>query len=158
MKIVIGASRNEKIGSKAIQFHMNTDYSHVYIRWWLQHQQREIVYQASHGMVHFCSLGNFTKNNTIVKEFTLNITDEQFKKLSQKCIDLAGETYSKLELLQIFLSDASGSKIHFEDQPGYICSELVCELLIDLGMTFDKPKWMIKPSDIVLALEKYGNQ
>ena len=158
MKLIIGASRNDKIGSKAIQLIMNTDYSHVYARWWLASQEREIVYQASHGMVHYASLEHFTRDNVIVKEFALDLTDEQFKKFSRKCIDLAGEKYSILELFQIWLSDASGGKLQFGDQTGYICSELMCELLMDLGVEFDKPKWMIKPSDIMLALEKHGNQ
>lgn len=158
MKLIIGASRADKIGSRVIQTVMNTDYSHVYARWWLKSQEREIVYQASHGMVHFTSLEHFTRDNIIVKEFILEITEEQFKKFSGKCIDLAGEKYSVLELLHIWLSDASGGKLQFGDQGGYICSELMCELLTDLGVVFDKPKWMVKPSDIVGALEKYGNQ
>lgn len=156
MKLIIGASRTDQIGSKVLQIHMKTDYSHVYARWWLKSQEREIVYQASHGMVHYCSLERFTSNNVIVREFVLEITDEQFKKFSRKCIDLAGEKYSKLELLQIWLSDASGDRIHFKDQKGYICSELMCELLEDLGIKFTKPKYLVKPSDIVAALELYG--
>ena len=139
-KLIVGGSRNELIGSIGIQWWMGTDYSHVYIRWYLSSQEREIVYQASHGMVHFCSLDRFVKHNTIVKEFCMEITDEQFTKFSQKCIDLAGEKYSKLELLQIFISNISNGKAHFDDQPGYICSELMCELLEDLGIKFDKPK------------------
>lgn len=156
MKLIIGASRTDQIWSKVLQIHMKTDYSHVYARWYLSSQEREIVYQASHGMVHYCSLERFTSNNVIVKEFVLDITDEQFKKFSRKCIDLAGEKYSKLELLQIWLSDVSGDKLHFKDQKGYICSELMCELLTDLGIQFNKPKHLVKPEDIVQALEIYG--
>lgn len=156
MKLIIGASRSEKIGSEIIQLGTGQNYSHVYARWWLKSQEREIVYQASHGIVHFCSLEHFTRDNIIVKEFALELTDEQFKKFSRKCIDLAGEKYSYIELLQIWLHDASGHNIQFADKRGYICSELMCELLTDLGIVFDKPKWMIKPSDIVTALEKHG--
>lgn len=137
---------------------MGTDYSHVYARWTLKSQQRDIIYQASHGMVHYQSLNNFTKGNTIVKEFTLELTDEQFKKFSSKCIDLAGESYSKLTLLQIFLSDVSSGKIHFKDVPGYVCSELMCELLEELGVKFTKPKHLVRPDDIVKALEIYESK
>jgi hypothetical protein len=157
MKIIIGASRAEKIGSKLLQFHMGTDYSHVYARWWLTSQEREIVYQASHGMVHFCSLEHFTRDNIIVKEFTLNITEEQFKKFSRRCVDLAGEKYSQLELLQIWLSDLTGGKWNSEDQNGYICSELMCELLESIGIAFNKPKYLVKPRDIVEALTNHLN-
>lgn len=158
MKLIIGASRSNKIGSEALQWWMRTNYSHVYARWTLKTQARDIVYHAARGMVHYQSLDNFTKQNIIVKEFVLDITDEQFKKFSVKCIDLAGEKYSKLELLQIFLSDVSGGKIHFEDQKGYICSELMCELLEDLNIKINKPKFLVRPDDIVMALEAHGSQ
>lgn len=155
MQIIFGASRNELIGSKILQIHMKTDYSHVYVRWYLESQERAIVYQASHGSVHFRSLDNFTKDNIIVREFVLDVTDEQFKKFSQKCIDLAGEKYSSLQLLQIWLSDALGGIVQFSDQSGYICSELMCELLEDLGLKFDKPKFLVKPRDIIDTLTKH---
>ncbi len=158
MILIIGASKNNLIGSKAIRWWMKTDYSHVYARWELNKQQREIVYQASHGMVHFTSLENFLRDNVVVKEFRLNLTDEQFAKFSRKCIDLAGEKYSKLQLLQIFIRDLSDGKIMFPNQPGYICSELICELLEDIGISIDKPKHLVTPSDIVKALEIYESK
>ena len=159
IKVVVGASRNSegKIGSEAIQWWMGTDYSHVYVRWHLTTQDKEVVYHAASGMVHFVSLDNFTKHNTIVREFDLYLTDDQFKKFSARCIDLAGEKYSYIELLQIFLSDVSGGKIRLKDQPGYICSELLCELFDSLGIQLNKPKFLVRPDDIVKALEKHEN-
>jgi hypothetical protein len=154
MKIVVGASRKSSgitIGSELIQLWQNTDYSHVYVRWYLDDQEREIVYQASRGSVHYQSLGNFTKDNTIVKEFVLEISCEQFKKMSQKCIDLAGQSYSMLELAQIFFNGIFNIK--FADQPGYICSELIGELLIDLGYKFSKPSYLLTPRDIIETLQ-----
>lgn len=156
MKLTIGTSRSNKIASKAIQWWMNTNYSHVYARWELKTQQRDIIYHAARGMVHFQSYENFLKASTPVKEFALEITDEQFAKFSRRCIDLAGESYSQLELLQILLCDISGGKIRFQDQPGYICSELMCELLEDLGIKFDKPKFLVRPDDIIRSLESHG--
>lgn len=153
-KIIIGASKSNKIGSKLIQWWINADYSHVYTRWYLSDQSREIVYQASHGMVHFIPFIKFTHKNVIVKEFEITLTCEQFKKFSAKCIDLAGECYSKLELLQILLCDITNGKIHTQDQKGYICSELMAELLEDLGYKFNKPKYLITPKDIVEKLEE----
>lgn len=155
MKVIIGCSRNRdnKIGSELIQWWDNTDYSHIYVRWWLTTQEREVVYHAAHGMVHFLSLDNFQKNNVIVKEFVLELTDEQFKRFSAKCIDLAGQKYSHIELIQIVISDISNGKIKFEDQPGFICSELVGSLLKELGYGFDKPTFLLKPIDIINALE-----
>ena len=157
MKITIGCSRNSscKIGSELIQLWQGTNYSHVYARWYLSTQEREIVFQASHGLVHQVSLENFIKDNIIIKEFLLDLSDEQFKKFSQKCIDLSGVPYSIMELLQIFISDVSNGKIKFTDQPGYICSELMAELLEDFfNAKFDKPNFLVRPDDIIMFLEK----
>jgi hypothetical protein len=154
MKIFIGVSRNNKIGSKAIQWWIGANYSHSYVRWTLSTQERDIIYQASHGMVHFISLENFTKENEIVEEIELELCPESFKRFSRKCVDLAGVEYSTLELFQILLHDMSKGRITFEDQHGYICSELICDLLEDLGIKFSKPKFMMNPKDIMECLKK----
>jgi hypothetical protein len=154
MKIVIGASRNNKIGSRLICWWMGTSYSHVYAHWRLESQDREILYEASHGSVHFKKYENFLKDNTVVIEFSIPVTCEQFVKFSQKCIDLAEQKYSKLELLQIFLSDLSQGKWKFKNKTGYVCSELMAELLEDLGIKFNKPAYLLRPDDIIIALRK----
>ena len=160
MKITIGAPRNTqcKIGSKLIQLWQGTNYSHVYAKWHLNTQERDIVFQASHGMVHQIALNNFLKDNTVVKEFILELSDDQFKKFSQKCIDLCGMKYSKLELIQIFIDDITHQAIKTEDQKGYICSELMGELLEDFfGCSFSKPNYLLTPKDIIQYLEvNYG--
>ena len=46
----------------------------------------------------------------------------------------------------------------FKDQNGYICSELICELLEDMGIKFSKPKYLVQPDDIMKALEIYGSK
>ncbi len=156
-KIVIGASKSAtwKLGSELLQLWMGTNYSHVYVRWFLSTQEREIVYQASHGSVHYQELNNFTKDNTIVEEYILELSDSQFIKFSQKCIDLCGIPYSIMELLQIFISNITKGKVVFTDQPGYICSELMSELLEDFfNAKFDKPNFLLRPDDIMLFLRK----
>lgn len=154
MKIIIGASKNNKIGSRLISWWMNAPYSHVYIRWHLNTQDRDVVYHAAHGMVHFREFNKFSKENTTTREFVLNITDEQFQKLSQKCIDLSGEKYPPVELFQIFISDITKGRVKFKDQKGYICSELLSILLFDLGVLFTKPSFLMRPDDIIKGLEK----
>lgn len=155
MKIIVGASRNSLIGSKAIQWWIDAKYSHSYVRWTLSSQERDIIYQASHGMVHFQSLENFQAQNEIMEEIELDLTADQFKRFSTKCIDLAGVAYSRIELLQIFVCDLTDGKITFEDQPGYICSELICDLIADLGIKFNKPKYLMNPKDIMQCLRTY---
>ena len=155
MKVIIGASKNNLMGSRLIRWWIGAGFSHSYARWTLSTQERDIIYQASHGLVHFQALENFQNQNEIVEEIELELTQEQFKKFSKKCIDLAGVKYSKLQLLQIFITDVTKNKMLFPDQPGYICSELMYDLLIDLGITFDKPKQLLNPKDIMDSVRKF---
>lgn len=131
---------------------MGTDYSHVLIYWKAKSIDRHLVYQASHGSVHFIELQNFLKSNEIVKEYKLDISDDLYIKLVQRCVDLAGEPYGFLELLNIAMHDVAnyaGLKLDFGDGRGYICSELLVDLLGQLGHSpFLKPKHLIKPKDI----------
>lgn len=157
IKITVGASRNNKIGSKLIRWWLDTDYSHVYFKWHLTTQNTEIVYQASHGLVHFISYENFIKKNSVIREFEIELTEKQFKDFSKKCINLAGQKYATLELLQIVLVDMTNGKFVTQDQSGYICSELVGEFLNYIGFTFNKPKFLLTPKDIIETLENiYG--
>jgi hypothetical protein len=149
MKLIIGASKNNKIGSKLIRWWIGAPYSHVYARWELKTQGRSVVYQASHGMVHFQSFANFTRDNDIVEEFALEVAPQQFADFSTRCIDLAGEPYSILELVQIFICDITNGKIKFADQHGYICSELLAELLEGVGVKLAKPTYLMTPKDIM---------
>lgn len=154
MRVIIGFSRNDKkIGSKLIAWWMGSEFSHCYVRWYLKSQEQFIVYHAAQGMVHFKSFENFKRENTVVDEISLELTDEQFRNFSSKCIDLAGVKYSYIELIQIFLSNISNDYFHFEDQPGYICSELIGDLLLDLDISLPKPKHLLTPVDIRRCLQ-----
>jgi len=155
MEIIIGCSKNSKIGSWLIRWWIGVDYSHVYVKWRLKTQDRWIVYHASHGMVHFVSDENFKLKNQVVKEYTLNIAQKHFIDFSRLCVDLAGQEYSALELVQIFISNITNGKFRTEDLHGYICSELMAELLEKFFKAkFDKPRYLLTPKDIILFLER----
>lgn len=157
-RIVIGFSspKHFKIGAEAIKYWCSKPYSHVLVSWYSEHIDRTLVYHAAHGSVHFNSAQTFCEENEIVKSYELYITDEQYIKLVAKCIDLAGIEYSRIELLKIFIKDI-GDKFGynvkgFQNSKGYICSELLGELLIDLGASFDRPPFLLRPDHIEKAL------
>jgi hypothetical protein len=149
-KISIGLSAPNKfkLGAFAIQKYINRDYSHVLIYWHSDSINKTLVYQASLGMVHFCSMERFESHNSVVKHYDLEVTDNQFNKLVSKCVELAGVEYSVLELLGIFTNNVLNRDL-IGDQPGFICSELVAELLQDVtGGKFSKPLHLVNPSDV----------
>lgn len=147
-----------KIGAKAIAWWTGANYSHVYLRF----ESSKIpssVYHAAHGMVHFRSLDNFSKDNYIIKEYEIELDEDSRLKTLIRCMNLSGEKYGTKELLKIFISDLAfaicGKVLVFKDSRGYICSELVGELCRDiLGINFQKPLFLLKPTDIDLELIK----
>ena len=162
--IRVGFSRPKKckIGSFLIRKWMGQNYSHVFIRFELGScgQNCDVVFHAAHGMVHFKSYKNFTDENIVIKEYLIAVTDEELAAISGHCIDLAGDSYGYLELAKIALSDISYSlfkrQISFKNSRGYICSELVGEILLSLGIQFNKPVNLLSPKDIETALIQNG--
>ncbi len=141
-----------KIGAWLISKWINRPYSHAYIRF-SKGTISSTVYQASHGMVHFKTQENFLKDNITVREFCIEVTEEQKINILQHCMDLAGEKYGYLELVKIFILDIlNWLKIKVPDTydgPGYICSELVADILEQtLNVVWNKPTYLLKPSDI----------
>ena len=154
MEIIVAFSSPKvfNISSSIIKAVMGTEYSHVLVYWKADKLDRHLVYQASHGSVHFLELTNFLKQSEIHSEHRLIVTYDQYLKLVRKCVDLAGEPYWFCELANIAANDLAnyaGLKVDFGDGRGYICSELLADLLMDIfGAKFNKPKHLIKPKDI----------
>lgn len=159
-KVYIGFSRPTKfkIGAKAISWWMGTEYSHVFIVFDYQ-DSKSAVFHAAHGSVHFKSLHNFVSENTILKKYCTEVDQQTHDRLFDRCMELAGEDYSVLELVKIFTADLCYETLHKDidlgNSSGYICSELVGKLLIEeFNQVFNKPTYLLKPKDIDLKLSE----
>ena len=157
--VVLTYPRKCLIGAKAISWWIGKPYSHAAAVITSDGLGLDLVYHAAQGMVHFMSGDNFkTINNTIVS-IELTLTDEQYKKLLVRCISLAGQPYGYLELAKILINDIThrlGFSFKFKDSRGYICSELLADLLQELGFVFNKPLYLVTPDDIEKAAIVYG--
>jgi len=135
-RIIIGFSRPKSklaISSYVIRIAENSAYSHAYLRWYSNGIERDMVYHASHGMVHFISGNRFDAEAITVSKYEISLTDEQFKSVMQKCVDLAGTKYGTLQLLGMALEKITGIKNPFRDgNQTFVCSELVGEVLRQL--------------------------
>lgn len=139
-------------GAALIAWWTNKPYSHVFFRFSYS-DSKDAVFHASHGLVHFLSANKFRRDNTICKEFTLVVSDQEQDLWFDECMSFAGEKYGTIELIKIFISDLSWialkKKVSWKNGGGYICSELIGNLCVNrLGLTFDKPLFLLKPSDI----------
>lgn len=130
--IIVGFSRpiKWKLASWAIMAWCRAPFSHAYFKFWSQSYNRSLVYQASHGMVHFVAGSNFSNSNRIESEYELQVSEEQYSSIMIKCIDLAGIKYGFWTLVGMAFERITGLKSPFRDQgKSFICSELVGELL-----------------------------
>lgn len=152
--VYIGFSKPKKckLGSRLIRWWMGKPYSHVYVRWYSPNLQTELIYHASSGVVHFVSGTNFDLKNDTIFAYKLKLVEADRRLLVKKCIELAGQPYAYFELVKVFIRDLCsymGINCRFIDSPGYICSELVAEVLQSkFGLKFHKPLNEIRPDDI----------
>lgn len=100
-QITVGFSRPKswKPFAWLIMTAYGTPYDHVYIKFHSDSCQRDIIYQASKMMVNFVGTTVFESENIVVKEFKLQISDENYLALMQFAIDNAGKPYSMKEVL-----------------------------------------------------------
>jgi hypothetical protein len=161
-KIYVGFSYPKcfKIGAYAIKKWQGMEYSHVYLRFESSNLKvPSSVYHAAHGMVHFREFEKFKNDNLVIKEYCLEVSEQDRLETLINCMYLGGEVYGYLELVKILVTDVAhslGCTVKTCNSVGYICSELVGELLIcRLKLTFNKPTYLLKPIDIDVKLQEY---
>ena len=157
-KITIGFSKPStwKIGAELEMWWCKSPYSHAYIRY-CDDQGRDLIFQASHGSVHPQLYVNFLSDNIVTEEICLDFTDQEYQKMRDFYYDKMGELYAYKDLIFIFVYEflaKVGIKISNEKIPGYICSQLVAQMLSEVkGIKFDKPFNLIKPNDLFNSLK-----
>jgi len=146
--IILGFSRPKKWKPFAwlIMVAYKTSYDHVYIKFYSNTYQRNIIYQASKMMVNFVGSVVFESENIVVKEFQIQISDENYSSLMQFTIDNAGKPYSLKEIAGLALVKISsffGKTIENPFKEGtdeYVCSVLAGYILENYtkeGLTID---------------------
>ena len=156
MKISIGfsAPKGIKLGAEAIKLYIGKPYSHVYVKF--EYDDVTVVFQASHGKVHFSEFGIFQEKNKVLKEIPIKYESKK-EEIETTCYRLAGIDYGYLDLPIIVLNDLllktkTGLSLPY-DGPGYVCSGLVGIICTKhLGISFNKPDCLLKPDDIEMAL------
>jgi hypothetical protein len=135
------------IGSYFIRAFEHAPFSHALIRWHSDSVERDMVYQASHGMVHFIEGSRFDADVETVVAYEIELTDDQHKVIIQKAVDLAGVKYGTLTLFGIAFERITGIKNPFRDgEHSFVCSELVgtilklCEGTVPLDLELAGPR------------------
>lgn len=163
MIITIGFSKPSNkffpIFSWAVRAVLKTPYSHVYMKFHSDSLSRDIIYEAVGKGVRFVGLKQWSKKAIPVKEFQIDINQEQYLRLMQYCIDMSGISYGTVQNLGTFIAMVFNLKKNpFENGNSQIvCSELIADILEQLGYKFEEDKDIITPKDIYQALENGKN-
>ncbi len=132
----------------------NTSYDHVYIKFYSESYQRELIYQASGIRVNFMSHEIFFNDNICIAEFDIGVSEEDKKKTIQFAIDNCGKPYGikaaiGLGIVRICEMFGKTIKNPLDDgQKTYVCCELAAQILINIGYKFNKDVDNISPKDL----------
>lgn len=127
-----------------------TDYSHVYLKFHSDSLDKDIIYQASGLQVNFVGNELFSKHVHIIKEFEIEIDDNDYINLLQFAVDNAGKPYSIIDIIAILFNKPK----LLDGNKKYICSELIATILAKYYlMTGNKSYGMYTPKDIYNFLD-----
>lgn len=137
--VTVGFSKPKKWKPFAalIMWGYDIPYDHVYIKFHSSFYDRDVIYQASGTMVNFMSPVLFESVNQVVKEFTLQITDENMIKMVQFAMDNAGKPYGIkqcLGLAIVRIAQLFGKSIQNpfkDDGETYVCCEMAEDIVND---------------------------
>lgn len=130
--IILGFSRRKDFNLFSILIRLCTrsQASHTYVRIPIPEYQDNMIFQASGLVVNYQYYGLFLQKETIVEEYEIPISDEQYLKSEKFRITEAGKPYSMKEifgLLWVLLMRQFGKKISnpfSEGDHAYICVDV----------------------------------
>jgi hypothetical protein len=112
-----------------------TNYSHVYLKYQDAYLGQPMIYQASHTLVNSMSEAVFLAQETVVQEFTFNVSDASFLACMQFAANQAGKPYGILEICGLALVNAAMVLNIKMQNPikdagtTWICDQLIAALL-----------------------------
>lgn len=163
MKITVGFSRARDwwlIGSQLIKTSESRPYSHVFIRYTSQSTGMEIVAQASHGCINLMNYDRFLTVNTLVKEYSFEISEDEFKFMLNYIESNLGTTYSKVQIVLLGIKKLLGIEVNIHNKDAaFICSEFIARILEVVGvLTQIDDADYLTPSDLDTILETHVNK
>ena len=140
---------------------MKKPYSHV-ARGLTLYDEVNMYYQANEGKVNYEEERVFSKKHEIVKEYTIQIPEDEYLKISKACVKEAGQPYGVWQNIGIVLvkvMNMLGKNMENPWKQGKNCSELIyTEVLKSLFPELDYNPNLIEPKDIEnIVIERFGN-
>lgn len=158
--ICFSSPKKWKPFAELIKFADNTAYSHVYFEFHTNTLQYPLIYQASHTMVNFMGYEIFYSHNKMIKKYELEISDENYHRLMQFCVNNAGKPYPILQVVGIGIQKLlkcvgikNSHNIFRNKDEQMVCSELA-DIILNNFWFFGtkKDQDLVDPLDIDLIL------
>lgn len=133
-----------------------TNYSHVYLKYQDDFLGQPMYYQASHTLVNSMCADVFLAQETVVQEFTFNVSDASFLACMKFAASQAGKPYGTREILGLGLCEIAMIANVKMDNPfkdagtTWICDQLIAELLA----TCENVK-LLKPLDDMIPKDMF---
>lgn len=134
--IYAGFSTNQKTFARLIRWATRSSVSHVYFRIpTYSITGRSWIFQASGIAVNLEGDQHFSSHAKIIREFEIDLTEEQFTELELYMLDSVAKPYSMAQLVGmcwVLLGKAFGQKFknpYADGSKSYICVELVARIL-----------------------------
>lgn len=161
--VIVGFSKPKKWKPFAwlIMQAYDIPYNHVYVRFYSEFYERNLIYQASGTKVNFMGEDLFLQDNDVIAEFELSITNEQKKAMIQFAIDSCGQAYgikAVVGLAWVRICEWFGKVVKNPFRDGkttYVCSELGAYILENYAhLKLPKNYEDITPKDLYECLLK----
>lgn len=127
---------------------LKTDFSHTYFKFKQENLDYSTIYHAVGKGLNYISEPNFLEDNTVVKEFKLEIDDELYIHILNLCHNNAYKKYGFLQNLGIFfVKILKKFNITYRRNPfndGINCSEWNAKILFSIY-----PDWSNKSTDLI---------
>lgn len=160
MNIVIGFSRAKsvwKIGSKIIAESEKRNYSHAYIKIVDPLTGITLVYQASLGMVNVYNYELFLEHNTVVEEYSLEVSHQQYKEIMTFLHQNVGKPYATKQIVFLTIKKLLGFQVKYKNNDeSFICSELAIRILVIVKNVVVEDIDYKTPSDLNKLVNELG--
>lgn len=159
-KITIGFSKPKKPNpvSWLIMRVNRTPFSHTYVKINSSSLDRDLIYQARGTQVNFIGLKRFDSSAIVVKEFDLEVTQEQKTLILQFCVDNAGVPYGVMQLvgmLYVMFMRTFKRKVRNPWTSGMVCVEVIVLLIKLLNIPIDADPDTADLNDVNSAIESF---
>jgi len=157
IKIGFSSPKNDlMIFGRAIEVIEKRPFSHAFVIYKDPILGTEMVFQASHGIVHNCEYVKLKENNTVICEYSMDFTEAEFYEFYTLMISMLGVPYAWKQILGIFISKIFGCKNIFEDSLSTeFCSQLAAKVCKIKNIPIPDKTNTITPSDLNEILKSY---